>query len=171
MSVSDTARHSAHEVVAETYDELGYNYRMSDLQAAVGLVQLRRLDELLARRRYLAARYSHALVSIDWLFPPVQVAGCRPNYQSYMVRLKRTAPLGRDTVMQTLLGRGISTRRGVMAIHRERPYWEPSRVKSLPETSAAADQTIILPLFHQMTEEDQDYVIECIHDISADTRA
>jgi dTDP-4-amino-4,6-dideoxygalactose transaminase len=176
MSVSDVARHKAGRVVFESYDEVGYNYRMTDLQAAVGLVQLRRLDDLLARRKYLAARYSEGLSKLEWLAPPAEPDGHKHNFQSYMVRLKAGAPISRDALMQSLLERGIATRRGIMAIHRELPYRDaplvdgPRWEQRLPETAAAADETIILPLFHQMTEEEQDYVIECIHHIGARAR-
>jgi dTDP-4-amino-4,6-dideoxygalactose transaminase len=154
--------------VFESYDEIGYNYRMSDIQAAVGLVQLGRLDKILALRAYLAARYRRALAPFGWLTPPSPApAGARHNFQSYMVRLNSSAPLQRDAFIQALLDRGISSRRGVMAIHRELPYRRPHGDEQLPETSAAADETVILPLFHQMTNEDQDYVIECIYDIGA----
>jgi len=167
MSVSDVTRHGARQVVFETYDEVGYNYRMTDLQAAVGLVQLRRLEGLLARRRQLAARYSEALGRMGWLAPPQEPEGCRHNFQSYMVRLRSGAPVGRDAFMQKLLERGVATRRGVMAIHRELPYADPCWEQRLPETGAAADETVILPLFHQMTEDEQDYVVECLHSIES----
>ncbi len=173
MSVSDVTRHAARQIVFETYDEVGYNYRMTDLQAAVGLVQLRRLDGLLEQRRHLAGRYSEALARLGWLTPPSQPPGCRHNFQSYMVRLGPGAPVGRDALMQELLERSVSTRRGVMAIHREPPYRtrRPHGDDWLPETDTAADETVILPLFHQMTEEEQDYVIECLHDIGVRARS
>jgi len=162
MTVSDLTRHSSQTVVTESYDEVGYNYRMTDLQAAVGLVQLQRLPEMLARRRSLAARYSSQLCSLPWLVVPHEPVDCRSNFQSYMVRLKDDAPLSRDQLMQTLLNRGISSRRGIMAIHRESPYRRNDWERRLPATNAVTDATLILPLFHNMTEEEQDYVIDCI---------
>jgi perosamine synthetase len=157
MSVSDVARHSATKVIAESYDEVGYNYRMTDLQAAVGLVQLERLDGMLSRRRELAEHYTGCLSEIPWLMSPVEPRNCRHNFQSYMVRLTGDAPIGRDELMQELLNRNISTRRGIMAIHRELPY--PSSAQ-LPATDQVTDTTIVLPLFHEMTDAEQDYVIE-----------
>jgi perosamine synthetase len=165
MSTSDLARHSASAVIFETYDELGYNYRMTDLQATVGLVQLGRLPDFLTRRRYLAARYSERLARLGWLLVPKEPEGCRHTFQSYVVRLAPGAPITRDALMQGLLQRGISTRRGIMAIHREAPYQDPCWAERLPETEATTQQTIILPLFHQMTEDEQDYVIECIEQL------
>jgi perosamine synthetase len=162
MTVSDLARHSSTQVVTESYDEVGYNYRMTDLQAALGIVQLHRLGDMLARRRWLAARYSEHLAHMDWLIPPAEPTGCRHNFQSYMVRLKGDSRLGRDELMQELLNRGISTRRGIMAIHREAPYRDARWNDQMRQTECIADSTIILPLFYAMTEEDQDYVIDCI---------
>jgi perosamine synthetase len=167
MTVSDVTRHHAQSVVIEGYDEVGYNYRMTDLQAALGLVQLQRLDDFLARRRYFAKRYAEQLSSLPWLLHPVEQEECRHNFQSYMVRLAVGAPIGRDALMQQLLERGISTRRGVMAAHREPPYQHPRWDAQLPETCAAADETIVLPMFHQMTEEEQDYIVESIAEIGA----
>lgn len=154
MGVSDLVRHSASRVVVETYDEAGYNYRMTDLQAAVGLVQLGKLEEMLARRRALAARYTELLSNTPWLVLPACPEGCLPNFQSYMVRLTDEAPASRDELMQRLLDQGISTRRAVMAIHRELPYrgdWEDR----LPQTNRATDNGLILPLYHTMTEAEQ----------------
>ncbi len=162
MGISDLARHGASTVTTETYDEVGYNYRMTDLQAAVGLVQLKRLDEMLAKRRFLAARYSDALQRFPWMILPAHPKDRLSNFQSYMVRLKADAPAGRDNLMQSMLDRGISTRRGIMAIHREAPYRDAAWDGKLPVTSSVTDSAMILPLYHQMTEEDQDYVIESL---------
>jgi dTDP-4-amino-4,6-dideoxygalactose transaminase len=165
MDVSDVARHQSKNVILESYDEVGYNFRMTDLQAAVGIVQLGRVEGFIQRRREFAARYTEALSKFDWMVPPSEPEGLRHNYQSYMVRLKMGAPISRDDLMQALLDRGISTRRGIMASHREKPYFS-NRVDSLlPETNSATDYCIILPLFHQMTEQDQNHVIDSIHEI------
>ncbi len=169
MSLSDAARHTARQVVFERYDEVGYNYRMTDLQAAIGLVQLGRLDGLLARRRYLADRYSKGIRPLGWLKSPVEPQGLRHNFQSYLVRLTRDAPLARDALIQELLDRGISTRRGIMAIHREAPFQDDRWEATLHETKAACDSTVILPLFHEMTEEEQDYVLGVLSAIPTET--
>lgn len=162
MGVSDLARHSANKVIAETYDEVGYNYRMTDLQAAVGVVQLRRLDEMLAKRRALAARYTERLAKLPWIVTPSQPEGCVSNFQSYMVRLTGEAPVERDELMQRMLDRGVATRRGIMASHREAPYRPGNWDERLPVTNLVADRGMILPLYHQMTEEDHDYVLDSL---------
>ncbi len=166
MSLSDVARHSSKQVMTETYDEVGYNFRMTDMQAAIGSVQLQRLPDFLEKRRYLASRYDEGLHSISWIDTPFVPDNCRHNYQSYMVRLKGVVAAKRDAVMQELLEKKISTRRAIMAIHRERPYMSEHWDKVLPQTNFATDTALILPLFHQMNEEEQDYVIEALHSIS-----
>jgi dTDP-4-amino-4,6-dideoxygalactose transaminase len=162
MTASDVARHNSRQVMIETYDEVGFNYRMTDTQAAIGLAQLSRLDGMLSRRRQLAGRYSDKLSSVAWLQCPEECTGTQHNFQSYMVRLNADAPIGRDELMRVLMDRGISTRRGVMAIHRELPYWSAERNARLPVTNRLTDSTVILPLFHDMTDDEQDYVIENI---------
>jgi perosamine synthetase len=159
MTVSDLVRHSADTVVSESYDEVGFNYRMTDLQAAIGLVQLERLEGMLARRKNLALRYSSRLSAISWLTLPDEPPDCRHNFQSYMVRLGSDAPVTRDWLMQELLNHGISSRRGIMAIHRERPYRNKEWDARLEITNRVTDTSLILPLFHEMTDEEQDYVV------------
>ena len=165
MSLSDVARHSAKQIATETYDEIGFNYRMTDMQAAVGIAQLGRLPSLLERRRYLAQRYSDALQDLSWLKVPYIPGNCRHNFQSYMALLIGPAALKRDGIMQSLMDKRISTRRAIMAIHREIPYARGQWEDQLPNTNLVTDTGIILPLFHQMTEADQDYVIQALLDI------
>jgi dTDP-4-amino-4,6-dideoxygalactose transaminase len=166
MTVSDLARHNSSRVMIESYDEVGYNYRMTDLQAAIGLVQLQRLEEMIARRRALALRYSSRFSSLPWLVLPTEPADCRHNFQSYMVRLRSDSPITRDDLIQELLDRGVSSRRGIMAIHRESPYCSEKWDAGLPVTNLVTDTTVVLPLFHEMTDEEQDYVIDCVEQIA-----
>lgn len=162
MSLSDVVRHSARQIVTETYDEVGFNYRMTDMHAAIGITQLNRLDDLLARRRYLAGRYTQALQSVGWLQTPAVPDNCLHNYQSYMVRLIDDMAGRRDAMMQNLLEKNISTRRAIMAIHREQPYRSERWDNRLPNTDLATDTGLILPLFHQMTDVEQEYIIESL---------
>jgi perosamine synthetase len=166
MSLSDVARHNAKQISSETYDEVGFNFRMTDLQAAIGITQLGRLEGFLGRRRYLAARYTRALQNLSWLQTPVVPTNCRHNFQSYMVRLVENFATRRDVIMQELLEKKISTRRAIMAIHRERPYLSERWAKALTQTNLATDTALILPLYHQMTDSEQDYIIEVLQAIS-----
>jgi len=160
MSVNDLQRHQSRRVVTEEYLELGYNYRLTDLQAAVGLAQLRRLPQMISRRRQLAAHYDHALADVPHLDLFREPSDARWNYQTYIVRLKNATASQRDAVMQLLLDAGIATRRGVMSIHREPDYVAAYGPQHFPESEKASDQCICLPLFSQMTEVEQNHVVD-----------
>ncbi|ANK90921.1 MULTISPECIES: DegT/DnrJ/EryC1/StrS family aminotransferase [Rhizobium] len=163
MSVTDAVRHGSKQVIFEDYDELGYNYRMTDLQAAVGRVQLRRLPELVAERRRIAARYCEHLSTIGGLTLPMEPGWARSNWQSFCVRLPDA--VDQRAVMQVLLDQGISTRRGVMNIHLEGAYSGQSvhrAATGLARSVSAQQQTIILPLFAQMTDLDIVRVVEAL---------
>ncbi|MGD1277680.1 MAG: DegT/DnrJ/EryC1/StrS family aminotransferase [Tepidisphaeraceae bacterium] len=165
MSISDTVRHAARHIVFEEYPEIGFNYRMTDIQAAVGRVQLRRLPELLERRRILAANYAEALREIPGLIAPVEPPYARSNFQSYAVRVTRPFPLSRDQLMQEMQRRGVATRRGVMNAHQE-PAYAHRGPCHLPHSEAARSDVILLPLHHMMSDEDQAYVIEQLRHLS-----
>lgn len=156
MSVSDTARHGAQHVVFEEYLMPAFNYRMTDLQAAVGRLQLERLPDILARRRALATDYRRLLADIDDLGLPVEPAWARSNWQSFCVRL----PDGVDqrAVMQAMLDQNVATRRGIMCAHLEPAYARRSLRFPLPHSEEARDRCILLPLYPQMTEGDQEQV-------------
>jgi perosamine synthetase len=168
MSVPDAVRHSSTQVIFEEYPVAGYNYRMTDIQAAIGREQLKRLPAIVARRRELAARYEARLRSVDGLVVPREPWWARSNWQSYAVRIG--AWIDQRTFMQRMLEAGIATRRGVMNAHRERAYpagtWRAAG--SLSQSEEAQDTTVILPLFHQLTEEDQDRVVDTVSKIIAD---
>ena len=162
MSLSDVARHKATQITTEVYDEIGFNFRMTDMQAAMGIAQLERLDGFLLRRRTLAQRYRSALRQLRWLVLPSVPAESRHNYQSYMVKLGGGFESRRDELMQYLRNRNISTRRAIMAIHREPPYRSERWRNRLPQTDLVTDSALILPLFHELSDSEQDYVIESI---------
>ncbi len=175
MSVLDTTRHGSAQVIFETYPDLGFNYRMTDIQAAVGCEQLKRLPEIVARRRELADRYRSLLVEIPGLGLPVEPDWARSNWQSFCVRL----PEGCDQrqMMQSMLDAGVATRRGIMCSHREAAYpqgtWScgvapsgcecaASCCQRLRHSEEAQDRAIVLPLFPQMNFEQQDQVVTAL---------
>ena len=159
MDLSDLARHSAHDVAFEAYPERGFNMRMTDMQAALGLCQLGVLDTILERRRRLAERYTAALRMVPGIEPPYDPPYALRTWQSYCVRVTSWSALGRTDLMRRLLRDGIATRRGVMASHEEGAY-TGHPVASLPHTEAATEDTLMLPLFPDLSEEQQDYVLE-----------
>jgi dTDP-4-amino-4,6-dideoxygalactose transaminase len=165
MSVPDTVRHGARDVIFESYPEVGFNYRMTDMQAAVGRVQLTRLPEILAERRRLAAVYAAALAGAGFA-PPAQPAWARTNWQSYCVAL----PEGVDqrAAMQHLLDRGISARRGIMNSHLEPAYSVESQPRApLTHSEAAQSRGVILPMFPAMTDDQVQSVVRAWRDACA----
>jgi dTDP-4-amino-4,6-dideoxygalactose transaminase len=162
MTVPDTVRHASAQVVFEEYAVPAYNYRMTDIQAAIGRVQLERLPEIVSRRRLLAAAYGELLRGIPGVSLPTEPAWARSNWQSYTVRLD--PPLDQRRVMQRMLDDGVSTRRGVMNAHREPAYPPGSWRAAGPLTCGerAQDTVIVLPLYHQMTSDDQQRVAESL---------
>ncbi|ABR63602.1 aminotransferase class I/II-fold pyridoxal phosphate-dependent enzyme [Sinorhizobium medicae] len=153
MSVPDTIRHGAKQVIYEDYPEFGYNYRMTDFQAAIGREQLKRLPELIARRREIAQKYTWHLSRLAGLRTPAEPSWTRSNWQSYCVVLPDR--FDQRETMQALLDRGISTRRGVMNIHLEKAYSGSGTYRAattLTRSVAAQRTSVILPLFAQMTD-------------------
>ena len=182
MSVSDTVRHAAADVVFEHYAEFGFNYRMTDIQAAVGREQLKRLPAIVAVRLARAARYAELLSGVGGLIVPRDPDWARSNWQSYAVRLE--AGINLRTVMQRMLDAGVSTRRGAMNAHREAAYpagsWQCGVSGTRCECGGAGggaclrrgeqiqDTTIVLPLFHQITDEEQERVADALGRVLAD---
>jgi perosamine synthetase len=179
MGLPDTMRHQAKSVIFETYPELGYNYRMTDIQAAVGRVQLQRLPEMVARRRQQARRYRDLLSDLPDVTLPVEPEWARSNWQSFCVQLSERCD--QRQVMQALLDAGIATRRGVMCAHREPAYaveaggqpWScgvgpgacgcpGARCARLSESERAQERGVLLPLFHQMTDDEQGQVAHAL---------
>jgi len=171
MSVSDLERHAAARVIVEEYPVIGYNFRLSDLQAAVGIAQLEKLDAFLDRRRAIAERYQAALAEMPRLDPPRAPAGAMPNWQSYLVRLCGADRETRDRLLDALARRGVAARPGLMAIHAQPCYAGARIAGSLRHTEEAAAQTFILPMYTDLTEADQDAVIAALRASLAETPA
>lgn len=164
MSVSDVERHDSKQVIIETYQEIGYNYRMTDLQAAMGIAQLKKLKFIIERRRQIANIYDNELSAIKYIKVPRVPAYAYHNYQSYWIELSASAPVTRDKLMQQLLVRGIATRRGIMAIHMEDCYKKHVQ-DVLPDTERITKNAILLPIYPSMTHDMQSYVIKSIKEI------
>ncbi|MFJ3860271.1 DegT/DnrJ/EryC1/StrS family aminotransferase [Streptomyces sp. NPDC090085] len=163
MNVSAAQRHASSTPIVESYLEVGYNFRMTDIQAAVGLVQLGRLDEIVARRRALAARYGELLAGVPGVRPVRDPAYGEGNFQSYWVLLEPEFPVGRDELLAVLSEAGVSARRGIMASHLE-PAYAGHGAAALPVTERITRDSLILPLFHTMTAAQQDRVVAVLRD-------
>ena len=164
MDVSAAARHAARQPVIERYLEVGYNYRMTDVQAAIGLVQLRRLGDIVTRRRQLAQRYQRLLGQIPGLRMIADPEYGTTNFQSFWVALPEEFPVTANELLQRLASAGISARRGIMAAHLEPAYAGRRRATDLPVTERLSSSSVILPLFHQLTQDEQDQVISAMFD-------
>jgi dTDP-4-amino-4,6-dideoxygalactose transaminase len=151
MSVSDAVRHHSKKVIFEEYLISGYNYRMTDIQAAVGIQQLAKLNFIFTERCKIDLMYRKYLQVINWLALPAQPENCVSNWQSYAIRLLAEAPVSRNGLLQYLLDHDISAKPGIMNAHQEKPFlplgW------SLPESEKARDEVVLLPAFVGLEEE------------------
>jgi dTDP-4-amino-4,6-dideoxygalactose transaminase len=158
MNISAADRHLSRQPVIESYLEVGFNYRMTDIQAAVGLVQLAKLDEMVERRRELASSYQAMLSDVPGLRTVQDPVWGESNFQSFWIELDREFPLSRNDLLLALAAEGVSSRAGIMAAHRQPAYADHPHV-DLPITERLTDNTLILPLFHTMAEDDQEIVV------------
>jgi len=161
MSVSAAQRHQSVLAPAEQYLEVGFNYRMTDLQAAVGIVQLGRLAEMVTRRRVLAGMYQDALADVPGIRCVTDPAGGRSNFQSFWIEVSAGHRVSREELLGELASARISARRGIMAAHRH-PAHSGRDHADLSVTERLTDSTLILPLFHQMTSDDLFRVVDVI---------
>lgn len=167
MSISAADRQASVLAPAEVYTEVGFNYRMTDLQAAVGIVQLGRLPEIVARRRELAAAYSELLADIDGLRPVADPSWGTGNFQSFWVEVLPEFGVDREGALEALAVADISARRGIMAAHRQPAYRDrDTGTASLTVTEHLTDNTLILPLFHQLTEGEQLRVVDALRGVA-----
>jgi dTDP-4-amino-4,6-dideoxygalactose transaminase len=161
MDLSAAARHASHQPMIEHYLEPGFNFRMTDIQAAIGLVQLGKLGQLIARRRELAQRYQRLLADVPGVRTITDPGYGTTNYQSFWVLLPDDFPVSRDELLQQLAEAGVSARRGIMAAHLELAY-EDCAHRPLPITERLTARTLILPLFHELAEAEQDSIVSVV---------
>ena len=168
MSVSANARHASVFAPPEEYLEVGFNYRMTDMQAAVGLVQLGRLPAIVRRRREIVAAYTAELADIPGLRPVADPPWGTSNFQSFWVEVLPEFPVSRDELLAALAADDISGRRGIMASHRQPAYADrDTGGAELTVTERLTDSTLILPVFHQLTDEERARVVASIRRASA----
>ena len=165
MSINDRVRHTSKKIMFEEYLEVGYNYRMTDIQASIGIKQLEKLDWIVTKRREIANKYNETFKDIECLRIPSEPEGYYSNYQSYSLYLKENAPISRDELMQKLLDKGISTRRGVMTAHREPAYKKYLSKYNLTISEEVSDRSIMIPLYVPMKNEEINFIIKAINNI------
>jgi dTDP-4-amino-4,6-dideoxygalactose transaminase len=159
MSINDRVRHESSKIIFEDHLEIGYNFRMTDIQASVGIKQLEKLDWIIEERRKIAKQYHEAFKDIQCIQLPIEADGFFSNYQSYSIYLKDNRPLRRNDLMQKMLDSGISTRRGIMTIHRETAYKMECISNKLPISEEVSDNSILIPLYVPMEPEDVEKII------------
>jgi perosamine synthetase len=165
VSVSAFSRHASKGLVVEEYRELGFNYRMSDIQAAVGVAQVPKVAGFLARRRAIADRYDAAFLGMRELQVPARPAYAGHAFQSYGIRLTPDCRHQRDDVLHALVERGITCRRGIPPIHLERLYRDRFAPISLPVTEEVAARSLFIPMYASLGESDQNRVVDAVTDI------
>jgi perosamine synthetase len=165
-SISEEQRHhGAKPYLLAAYDIVGYNYRMTDLQGAVGFVQLKKLEGFIQERNEWAQYYSNELSSINWLRTPVVPEGYKHGWQSYVTFVDESkAPMSRNEMMEVLQQKGIATRPGTHAVHMLGAYADRYGFKpqDFPGAFAADQYSMAIPLHNKMVKEDYDYVIEAL---------
>lgn len=173
-SKSDLARHQgSRSYILPDFNIVGYNYRMTDLQGAVGVVQMQRLEGLLAQRIAVARRYDSALSSVEWLLRPVAPSGFTHGYQSYVTLFRPEVPTirnvkalheRRNAFMDDMERAGVATRPGTHAVHMLGFYREKYgiRPEDFPNAFLADQLTVALPLYAQLTEDEQSFVVQTI---------
>ena len=170
-SISEEARHAGPRPwLLADFDVLGFNYRMTDLQAALGIEQLRKLDRFIEERAEGAGCYADALRQLDWLTVPEVPDGDSHAWQSYVVRVDpKAAPMPRDDIMETLQARGVATRPGTHAVHMLGYYRNGLglRPEDYPGSLDCARNTMAIPLHNQMTSDDYAHVVACLCDLGA----
>jgi len=158
-SVSAIERHTSTSVILESYPELGYNYKMTDIQGSIGIVQMGRVDEIIEERRRLADRYRALLMDEERIRLPYEPPGYMHVYQSYCIRLltKKT----QVEVMTDLAKQDIAARR-IISIHLEPLYNKNNYAQSLIESERASKETILLPMFVGLTDNEQAEVVRAL---------
>ncbi len=168
-SASDIDRHKGKSgALLPEYRRVGYNYRMTDIQGALGVEQMKKLPDIITRRRALAARYDELLGEVSWLEPVKAPEGCVHSYQAYVCRVHGDAPCGRDEIIDGMKNRGIACRQGTHAVHLQEYYRKKYSLR--PEdfqNSLDADGSIVaLPLYHSMSESEMDRVVEALKEMA-----
>lgn len=168
-SMSEEQRHKGpRPYFLPEFNLLGYNYRMTDLQGAVGVVQLGKLDQFIDERSQWAAYYQEKLADISWLRLPKAGEGSRHGWQAFVTYVDPAkSPIPRNDIMELLQAKGISTRPGTHAVHMLGYYQERFGLKDsdFPSAQDANDNTMAIPLHNRMVKEDYDYVIQALKDI------
>jgi dTDP-4-amino-4,6-dideoxygalactose transaminase len=168
-SISEEQRHKGPKpYILPEFDAVGYNYRMTDLQGALGVVQLNKLDQFIDERQLWANYYQKELSNISWLRTPQYPANFKHGWQSYVLFVDESkSPIKRNDLMEYLQQKGISTRPGTHAVHMLGFYKNTFNIQPMdyPGAYAANEFSMSIPLHNKMTKEDYEYVVHCLKGI------
>jgi dTDP-4-amino-4,6-dideoxygalactose transaminase len=160
---SDAFASRARDLRDGAASEPGVEYRMTELQAAIGLVQLGRLQEAVAHRREIVASYQLALARIEGLRPVRDPAYGTSNFQSFWLEVLPSFALPRTELLERLARDGISAGAGILAAHRQPEYWgRDYGTADLSVTERLTDRTVVLPVYHQLTPGEQSRVCRSV---------
>jgi dTDP-4-amino-4,6-dideoxygalactose transaminase len=169
-SVSEEQRHRGPQpYLMPAFDEVGYNFRMTDLQGAIGLVQLAKLDRFLEERRHWANRYAEGLGDVAWLALPTVPDGYEHGFQSYVCRVHpEEAPAPRNELMERLEALGVATRPGTVSLVEQGAYQSRFELSpgDAPHATECARNTLALPMHNRLSESDCAYVIDAVRSLA-----
>ena len=166
MSINDRVRHESKTVIFEEHVEIGYNYRMTDIQASVGIKQLESLDWIIDERRKIAFFYTEKFKELVNISLPSEIEDTFSNFQSYSIFLKPECPISRNELMEKMLEAGIATRRGIMTIHRELAYKDLNGIETLSISEDTSDRSIILPLYVGIQNSELEYIVNVFKELT-----
>jgi perosamine synthetase len=166
-SVSDLERHKARGTIYAAYPEVGYNYRLTDIQAAVGVEQMKKLPWILARKQEIGRWYDDHLASLEEVEAPFVPDYAVHSYQSYLITLKARHKIDRDALLHQMAGRGVSCRHGIAPMHWEPYYRQLYPGLRLPITEEVSRTTMFLPIYPSMTETELQYIVDTLKQLLA----
>jgi perosamine synthetase len=161
-SISDLVRHQAKGILQQQYFEVGYNYRLTDIQAAIGLVQMQKISSILEQRAKQASFYTAELSPLEEIQTPHVPEYAEPAWSSYCIKLRPGSKVNRDTLLRRLSEWGISCRRGIQPLYKEPYFVSKSQGVCLPATEDAAENTMFIPIFPGLTVEQLKYIVQKI---------
>ena len=169
-SISEEARHgSSVPYLLPDFEHLGFNFRMTDLQGAIGLVQMKRLPALIKDRQLGASIYNEAFKEIEWIKLPKTPKDFLHSWQSYVLYIDPSkAPVPRNNIMEQLHARGISSRPGTHAVHMLGFYRDSLGCKpdDFPNSRDCHENSLAIPIHSQMSQSDYEYVIDALVSIT-----
>ena len=166
-SVSDLERHKARGTVYATYPEVGYNYRMTDIQGAIGVEQMKKLPFILERKREVGQAFDDLLSEVEEVEVPYVPKDSIHSYQSYLIHFKPKYNIDRDGLLKQMAERGISCRHGIAPLHKEPYYLKLYGEMHFPITEEVSRSTMFLPIYPTMTDEEIHYIVDNLKDLLA----